>query len=211
MCKLCLCFILLLNSFAGFAQPPGFSPAKNADSFKQAFANAAKSTNSIASDFVQEKNLSLLSDKITSTGKFWFKKENRVRMEYVQPFTYLMILNNGRIYVKDGQKENKVSASSNKLFTQVNRILVDCVGGTILSNPDFHANIFESPKAWMIELIPAAKNLQELYKKIDIFIDRKDYTATSIDMVELSGDNTNIRFLNKQLNAEIPDALFAIP
>ena len=69
----------------------------------------------------------MLSDKIISKGKFWFKKENKVRMEYMQPFQYLMILNNNNIYIKDGQKENKISTGSNKLFQQVNRIVVDCV------------------------------------------------------------------------------------
>jgi outer membrane lipoprotein-sorting protein len=193
------------------AQYPGFMLVKNQDEFKQAFNTATKNTTSIKSDFIQEKNLSMLSDKITSRGKFWFKKENKVRMEYTYPFNYLMILNAGRIYVKDGQKENKVSANSNKVFQQVNRITVDCVGGTILSNPDFHTRIFEGPKSYLIELEPVAKNLKELYQKINIFIDKKDYAASAIDMFEISGDNSSIRFLNKELNANVPDTLFAIP
>jgi len=193
------------------AQNPGFTVLKNPESFKLAFNNAAKTTNSIKSDFIQEKNLSMLADKIISKGKFWFKKENRVRMEYTHPFAYLMILNGGRIYVKDGQKENKISANSGKVFQQVNRLLLDCVGGTIFSNSDFHTRILESPKAYLIELEPVAKNLAALYQKINIFIDKKDYSASAIDMFEISGDNSSIRFLNKELNANIPDTLFTIP
>ena len=203
-----LCFFLMVSVKA---QYPGFTLIKNQDAFKQAFNNATKNTISIKSDFIQEKNLSMLSDKIVSGGKFWFKKDNRVRMEYTHPFNYLMILNAGRIYVKDGQKENKVSANSNKVFQQVNRIMVDCVGGTALSNPDFHTRIFEGAKSYLIELEPVAKNLKELYQKINIFIDKKDYAASDIDMFELSGDNSSIRFLNKELNANVPDALFDIP
>ena len=86
----------------------------------------------------------MLSDKIISKGKFWFKKENKVRMEYMQPFQYLMILNNNNIYIKDGQKENKISAGSNKLFQQVNKIVVDCVRGTAFSNTDFTVSVFEN-------------------------------------------------------------------
>ncbi len=52
-------------------------------------------------------------------------------MEYNQPFQYLMIMNRDNVYVKDGQKENKVSSKSNKLFQQINRITVDCVQGNI--------------------------------------------------------------------------------
>jgi outer membrane lipoprotein-sorting protein len=41
-------------------------------------------------------------------------------------------------------------------------------------------------------------------------IDKKDYVASTIEMRELSGDNTIIRFTNKELNIKIPDALFTI-
>ena len=211
MRSVCFCLICMLWVGMARAQNPGFTVLKNPESFKLAFNNAAKTTNSIKSDFIQEKNLSMLADKIISKGKFWFKKENRVRMEYTHPFAYLMILNGGRIYVKDGQKENKISANSGKVFQQVNRLLLDCVGGTIFSNSDFHTRILESPKAYLIELEPVAKNLAALYQKINIFIDKKDYSASAIDMFEISGDNSSIRFLNKELNANIPDTLFTIP
>jgi outer membrane lipoprotein-sorting protein len=211
MRRLCLLLAgLWICAFAA-AQNSGFVRLGNETAFKQAFAAATTNTVTIKSDFVQEKNMSMLADKISSRGKFWFKKDNRVRMEYLQPFSYLMILNNGKIYVKDGQKENKVNANSSKLFQQVNRILVDCVGGTVLSNPDFQTRVWEGPKSYMVELLPVAKNLKALYQKINIYIDKKDYTADSIDMFELSGDNSSIRFINKELNANIPDALFVIP
>lgn len=132
-------------------------------------------------------------------------------MEYIQPYSYIMILNGGKIYIKEGQKENKISANSNKVFQQVNRILIDCVGGSMLDNPDFQSRIFERSGTFLVELIPLTKNLRELYKNINILIDKKDYTATAIEMFELSGDKTIIRFQNKILNAQIDDSVFNIP
>ncbi len=132
-------------------------------------------------------------------------------MEYIQPYSYILILNGGKILIKEGQKENKISANSNKVFQQVNRILIDCVSGNMLENPDFQSRIFESSGSFLVELIPLARNLKELYKNINITIDKKDYTATAIEMIELSGDKTIIRFQNKILNAQIPDSVFNIP
>ncbi len=165
--------------------------------------------NSIKADFEQEKNLSMLSDKIISKGKFWFKKENKVRMEYVQPFQYLMILSNNNIYIKDGQKENKISAGSNKLFQQVNKIVVDCVRGTAFSNTDFTVNVFENKSSYLIELTPIAKNLKDIFKNINVIVDKKDYSVNTIVMNETSGDNTTIHFTNKEINTNLADALFA--
>ncbi len=202
---LCFCFFCAALQ----AQYPGYNLLLNTTAFRQQFSAAAQNTNSIKSDFTQEKTLSMLSDKIVSHGKFWFKKENRVRMEYTQPFSYLMILDNGRIFIRDGQKENKLSAGSGKIFQQINRIIIDCVKGSSLSNPDFSTRIFEGNNYYLIELSPVAKNLKALFRTINIQIDKKNYSAASIDMQESSGDNTIIRFTNKELNAPIPDTIFA--
>lgn len=132
-------------------------------------------------------------------------------MEYTHPYPYLLILNGGKIYVRDGQKESRFSAGSNPVFQQVNRILIDCVSGNMLDNPDFQYRIFENAGSWLIEFRPQARNLKELYKNINIVLDKKDFTASTIGMYDASGDKTILRFQNKELNAQIPDSRFNIP
>ena len=195
----------------GRAQYNGYSLIDQTAFFRKSFTQATANTETIQSDFSQEKTLTMLSEKIHATGKFWFRKKDKLRMEYLRPYTYLMILNEGKIYVKDGQKENKVSAGSNKVFQQVNRILLDCVGGKMLDNPDFQSRLFEATGSYLVEFKPLAKNLKTLYKNINIIVDKRDYTATSIEMNEISGDKTIIRFQNIEVNAQIPDSVFNIP
>lgn len=201
----------LFSAFIFFsvqAQYAGYTAVKDINVFRQQFAAASQKLNSLQSDFIQEKNLSMLSEKIISKGKFWFKKENKVRMEYTQPFKYLMIMNGSNIYIKDGQKENRVSTNSNKLFQQINKIVVDCVKGTAFSNTDFKFNVFENKSTYLIELTPVVKNLQSIFKNINVIVDRKDFSVNSIKMIEPSGDYTNINFTNKILNTNLADALF---
>ena len=121
-----------------------------------------------------------------------------------------MILNNDKVYVKDGSKENKLSAKSNKLFQQVNKIMIDCMQGSALDNTDFKTRIFENKNNSLVELTPVTKGLKELFKTINVVVDKKDFSVVSIEMQELSGDNTLLRFSNKELNATIPDELFTI-
>ncbi|MFT3932029.1 MAG: outer membrane lipoprotein carrier protein LolA [Chitinophagaceae bacterium] len=192
------------------AQYSGYKPVADITVFKEQFAAAAQKTQSVKADFVQEKNLSLLSEKITSKGKFWFKKDNLVRMEYNQPFQYLVIINKNNVFVKDAQKENKISTKSNKLFQQINRMMVDCVQGTALSNPDFKVAVFENASAYLIELSPIAKGMKDYFKNINIVVSKKDYSVNKLEMYEQSGDNNLISFTNKELNASIADTLFAI-
>ena len=152
----------------------------------------------------------MLSEKIVSKGKFWFKRENAVRMEYTQPFQYLMIINGTKIYIKDSQKENKISAKSNKLFEQINKIMMNCVNGSALSSSDFTTRIFEGVDSYLAELSPVNKNLKTLFKNINLIIAKKDYAVTKIEMHEPSGDNTTINFVNREMNVSLSDALFAI-
>ena len=201
---------LLLFCTCVRAQHPGYRPVTDLAAFKEKFAAASRQTQSIKADFVQEKNLSLLTEKITSKGKFWFKKDKLVRMEYNQPFQYLLVINNNTVLVKDGQKENKISAKSNKLFQQINRMMVDCVQGTALSNPDFTITVFENTGSCLIELSPVTKGMKDYFKNINIIVAKKDYSVNKLEMYEQSGDNTIINFINKELNVAIPDALFAV-
>ena len=210
MHKIKLTILILVIVMGVKAQYPGYSPVTDLAKFKTEFSAVTTKTTSIKSDFTQEKNLAMLSEKIISKGYFWFKKDSRVRMEYTQPFKYLMILNKDKVYVKDGQKENKVSTKSNKLFQQINKIMIDCMQGTMLDNAAFKTRIFENRNAALVELSPLSKGLKELFKSINVIVDKKDYSVTSIEMKELSGDNTIIRFTNKEPNAIINDSLFTI-
>lgn len=188
----------------------GFKPVADVAAFKQQFAKASQSTQSIQCDFVQEKNLSMLADKIVSKGKFWFKKENKVRMEYAQPSYYLLIMNGKDIKVKDGQKENRVSTKGNKLFEQINKITVDCVQGNIVNNADFNTRVLENGQSYLLEMTPVNKALAQYFKSIHLLVDKKDYSVSKIEMYEAGGDDTTISFLHKQLNVNIADAVFAV-
>lgn len=210
MRKWSLLMICVVCAVQAVAQNGGFKPVQDAATFKQQFTKASQGTQSIQCDFVQEKNLSMLSDKIVSKGKFWFKKDNKVRMEYTQPSYYLLVMNGKDIKTKDGQKESRVSARGNKLFEQINRITVDCVQGNVLNNADFNTRILENAQFYQLEMTPVNKGLSQYFKTIHLLVDKKDYSVSKIEMHENGGDDTSISFVHKQMNVNIPDAVFAV-
>ncbi len=210
MLKLCYILIFVLGNLSSIAQYPGYTLLTDASAFKRNFAASSQKTNSIKSNFIQEKSLSMLEEKMVSKGKFWFKKENRVRMEYQEPFQYLLVINNRQVLVRDGEKENKISSRSNKEFGEINQIMIDCVQGTVFSNPGFSIRIFDGNQRYLIELSPISKPMKELFKNVVVYVEQTDYSASRIELNEINGDKTLIRFINKELNGEIPDSLFAV-
>jgi outer membrane lipoprotein-sorting protein len=185
---------------------------KDPCAFRQKVYEAARMTNTIESSFSQEKTLSVLSEKILSKGKFLFKKKNMLRWEYTDPFKYLIILNNGRILVKDDANENRFDASSNKAFREINVILLGCAQGTLLGDEKrFHTTYFESQNYYFVKLQPKTKELKDIFSGIYIYFDKGDYSVSRLVMYERSGDFTTIDFSAKHMNVAVSDEKFYIP
>jgi outer membrane lipoprotein-sorting protein len=196
-------------SVAGYSQHQGYRPIGDLAAFKKQFAAESAKISSIESTFTQEKVLTALTEQITSTGKFWFKRSNKVRIEYIKPYAYTMIMNGDKMLFRDDQKENLVNVRSNKLFQQINQIMIDCVQGTVLESKDFNVRVFENEKTYLLEMDPTARGLREFFSTIILKVDKKDFTANSIEMNEKSGDRTTILFNDKRLNTQFSDAVFA--
>jgi outer membrane lipoprotein-sorting protein len=200
----------LVFPFCVSAQVKGFKAISDETAFRKKFSQTANATQSIKSDFIQEKNLNILSEKITSKGKFLFKKQNMVKMEYLTPFKYLLVINKDKVTIKDDKKSNSFSSKSNKLFENINKLVIDCVQGTALNSKDFTSSVQESDKEYLLVLVPNKKEMKSYFNKINIYIDKKDYSVNKMDMLEPSGDNTLITFINKQYNIAIADAEFVV-
>lgn len=209
--KTILCaMMIVLVSASGYAQYTGYKPLQDIPAFKKHFAEESASIQTITADFKQEKILTALTEKITSTGKFWFKRANKVRIDYEHPFVYRLVLNGDKILIKDDQKESTVNVKSNKLFQQVNRIMIDCVQGTILESKDFTSRVFENEKTYLLEMTPASKTLKEFFSTITLVVEKKDYTVSTLEMNEPAGDKTIMVFQHKKLNAALSDEVFKL-
>ena len=203
-------FILLLMGTTGFAQYSGYEPVADLESLKKHFSIEAGKITSIKSHFNQEKSLSMLAEKINSEGQFWFKRTGKIRLEYTKPFRYLVILNQGQALIRDEQRESKIPAQASRALRQVNHLLADAMEGKILTNSDFALRAFESEKSYLIELTPKSKALAGIYQNINIFVDRKDFTVSVMEMLERNGDKTVMKFVQKEFNADLPEELFSV-
>jgi len=208
---LVLVMILQLGCMFLLAQPKPLSP-DDASGVRKRISDAAKATTSIESQFMQTKELSVIREKIISKGTFFFKKEKLLRWEYTDPFPYLIIFNNDKIYVKDEDKENHINLQSNRVFREVNNILIGAVQGTLLSDTkNFQCNISDLRDQYQAQMIPVNFRIKEILSEINLFFNKTDYTVDMLIMREVSGDYTRIEFIGKKLNQNIPDAKFAIP
>lgn len=187
-----------------------FKQVKDTSALKQKIEAMSQTINSIESDFTQEKNLKVLSEKIVSKGHLIFKKENLLRWEYYSPSKYLIVINKNKVFIKDEKKTTKYDMNSNKVFKEINDIMISCVQGTIFKSNKFKTAYFENDKSFKLELIPTTKNMKDSFKKINLYFDKNLSSVAKIEMIETSEDFTLIEFINKKLNAAISENSFII-
>lgn len=171
-------------------------------------SKVARNTSSISSSFTQLKNINVLSEKIKSTGKFYFKKDNVIRWEYIRPYRYILIFNGSKVFINDGGKTNRFDANANRIFQQINSTILASMKGVVTETPDFAVSYFRLRNRYIVKLVPKSDELLKYISAIEIYFDNRNYSVAEVNLYEKSGDYTNIVFTNREFNRPLPDSLF---
>lgn len=201
-----LLILSLFGAFASLAQ----TPVNDLEAFQKGLAAANAKVKNISSDFTQVKELKLLAEKVVSTGNFYFEKEDKVRIEYLKPFYYLLVMNGTRVLVKDEQSSNKINTRNSKMMRSVNQVMVDCMQGTVFSNPDFDVKAYTDTKGYLLVMTPVTSSMKQLFQEVSISMDKSDYDVKQLVLVENGGDNTIMTFKNIRHNIQLNETLFNV-
>lgn len=174
--------------------------------------NAASGLKSMSCNFVQTKYLSLLSDKMVSEGKMYYRQSDKLRWEYTSPYSYLFIFNGSKVYVGGKNRKDVIDTNTNKVFKEVARIMMSTVTGKALSNStDFNVDIETSGNNWTVTLVPKKKDIKQMFTKIVLTFTKSDTMISEINIYEKNGDRTNIKLKDITTNTSLNENLFAIP
>jgi len=188
-----------------------YQPLKDTLSFKKKVDKMSLETQSIESEFIQVKKLAMLSEDITSKGNFVFAKPNNLRWQYHAPFNYVIVINKEKILIKDeNNKVKRYDMNSNKVFKEINDVMISCVNGDILHSGKFKIYYFENDKGYKLELEPVSKTMKESLKKINMYFDKNVTSVLKLEMFENGEDMTSISFTNKKINAAISPQTFIL-
>ena len=186
------------------------SAQQTADVRRQ-ISQAAASLKSMQCDFVQTKQLRLLNDRLVSRGKMYYQQGNRLRWEYLSPYTYSFILNGQKVLLKNSRRQDVIDTSQNKLFGEIARIMMKSVTGQSLTDDrDFKTTIATTPSEWVATLVPQRKDMRQMFQQIILHVSRKQSMVTQVELVEKKGDRTIIELKNVKVNETLPATLFVL-
>jgi len=203
-------FFIFIMSDRVIAQSNDFKMVNDTESILIKLLESSQKFQTVRSDFEQEKNSSVLTKKAVAKGRFYFKKPAMIKMEYLKPFKYLIVINNGNVTIKDAENVKQFSSGSSKVFKQINDIIIQSVDGSIARNINYAVEFYESDKQIMIVLNPKNKRLKSFINKIQVFFDKKDFSVLKFILEEASGDTLMVTFFNKQQNVNFSDAIFSV-
>ena len=75
----------------------------------------ASTVKTISADFVQEKDLSILNDKMVSKGKMYYDG-GMLRWEYLTPYQYLFVMNGSKVLLQSSNSTVSSSVQSNEMY-----------------------------------------------------------------------------------------------
>lgn len=188
-----------------------YVPAINPGIFREDYRKKANELKCLEADFDQEKQITLLTTKLTSTGNMTFRHDNKFKIQYLTPNKFIFSMQGNKITVKDGDRAaSSMSTKNNKLFEQVSQITFNAINGNIFDSKDFNYTILENYYSYLIKLVPKSKELKQYYSDLHLYVNKKTFLIETIIMNEASGDKTEMKFKNFKVNNPVPDEAFII-
>ncbi len=205
--KMLLLFIATLAFQGAYAQESG--DEVSVQELQKEMTQKTADVENVSCDFVQKKHLQFLDEVVTSDGKLFFDKNNRLRWEYVSPYEYLIVINNGKFSIKNDGKVSEFDTNSNKVFTQISDLIVKSVNGTIFTSPEFNVKAYKDKDEYIIYLEPNIQEMKDVLSRIKLCINEEDFSVNRVFLYEKEDNFTEITFKNKKFNASLPESTFS--
>ena len=204
------CLLLVVVCMSMIEQSDTYTAMKDIPGFKTKLNQKNQSITSLKCDFVQEKSLTFMAQKVISKGNMKYKKPDMMKLEYTTPFQYIMALYKGKVIIKDNGKVNKYDSKSNKLFKYVNDLMIKAVQGNVLDSKDFSIVFKENSKTYLMEMTPVDPAMKDYVSSVNVYVDKADLGVVKVGMTEKSGDYTLISFINRIYNTTLKDEEFLV-
>jgi len=200
---------LLLFSVALSAQYQDATKEQK-DEIVSKITTAADGMNTLQGDFVQVKELSFMDENVTSEGRMYYKKPDKIRWEYTKPVQYVFSMDGKNIQTTSGDKTNKMPVKSSKMFSELSKVMVGGVSGSgLVDSPDFDSQFFVGKDDYKVVLTPKKKEIKELFSSVLIYVGKAENRIRSVEMIEKTGDKTTVTLKNVEVNGMVNDEIFS--
>ena len=172
---------------------------------------ASAQLQSLECGFTQTKFISILDDKMVSKGKLYYQQADKLRWEYLSPYTYTFILNQNQVLLKNDSRSDVIDVNQNRIFKEIARMMMNSIVGNCLSDEkSFSTAVKVSGNEWIATLLPLKKDMKQMWNKLVLHISPASRIVYKVEMHEPSGDYTIIDLTDIKTNGSINPEVFKI-
>lgn len=206
MNKILLIIALVFIGINSHAQE--YTKISDSRDLEQKVIKANSAISSLQASFKQEKHMSILNQPFISVGKLYYKNPDKIRWEYTSPFSYIVVLKNNKVSIKDGNDLQNYDMSNNAIFKEINNTMGGMMSGKMLEDNNFTKTFYQSKDAYKVVLLPKTNEIKNFVQEIHLFLNKNTLLMQSIDMLENGGDKTRIILENAKQNQAISESIF---
>lgn len=161
--------------------------------------------------FTQTKHVSLLDEPIVSTGRFRFKRPDKVRLDIETPQAATVLIDGRNVSipgVSAAGMKGMAATPMTAMFTELGALL----GGDVnRAMTDFQVHAQADGDGIAVTLTPTRAEWQRLYKTIALSFAGQPLVIRGMRLDDALGDRLEIAMRDVQRNSELPDEIFTTP
>ncbi len=173
-------------------------------------AAQAKTTQSVSAQFRQSSRVKLFREELVSEGKFWFQRPQKLRWQYDKPDSSQLTVNRGLARLSmPGEPARQFDLEHDPAMKAIFSQLFLWLDADALAREHRDYLLALGPDAHTLLLTPQPGSaVAKIFSRVELHFDAKTWMMESLRIVELNGDEKEIRFFDFERNHLMPDSLF---
>ncbi len=171
---------------------------------------AQRDTRTVTAAFTQVKHVSLLDEPIVSSGRFVFKRPDRVLLKIEKPQAATVIITGRDIHIPnlpERERQALAMVPAGAMSAQLGAIFT---GSTQALQEGFEVTARDTGTSIEVKLLPRQAATQQMFREIDLGFSGAELFATQIRLADALGDSLEITLHDVRRNVEVPDSTFDV-
>lgn len=172
---------------------------------------ATSALTSMECEFTQTKTVRMLNDKMVSRGKLYYRRADKLRWEYVAPYSYTFIINGAKVYLRNNGRSDVIDVNRNRMFREIASIMMNSIVGKCINDEKtFRTAIRDEDGEWVVTLTPQTKEMKQMFDRILLHFSKQLSVVDKVEMYEKKGDVIVISLTNIKKNQKTDASLFTL-
>lgn len=193
------------------ASPLRAAPCASTDECLRQIEEAQRETQSLRARFTQTKHMSLLNQPLVATGRFAYKRPDRVLWEIEQPEKATVIIADGKLNVPGLSARDREALAAMPVATAMSQITA-LFGGDVKALRQVFTTTAEHTESGInVHLVPQREAGQGMFSRIDLTFAEPVLILRTIRLENKLGDRVQVDLHEVIVNPSVPDSLFTAP